>query len=137
MTKKSFDITGMTCAACSARVEKSVSETAGVDKAAVNLLTNSMEVVYDESSITPEEIISAVEKAGYGASIKESKNKSAAKEESGSIFEKEAAALKKRLIYSVVFLIPLFYISMGHMAGLPLPPFLQNKSLRKKQNHMA
>ena len=66
MTKKSFDITGMTCAACSARVEKSVSETAGVDKAAVNLLTNSMEVVYDESSITPEGIISAVEKAGYG-----------------------------------------------------------------------
>ncbi len=127
MTKKSFDITGMTCAACSARVEKSVSETAGVDKAAVNLLTNSMEVVYDESSITPEGIISAVEKAGYGASIKESKNKSAAKEESGSIFEKEAAALKKRLIYSVVFLIPLFYISMGHMAGLPLPPFLHGK----------
>ena len=127
MTKKSFDITGMTCAACSARVEKSVSETAGVDKAAVNLLTNSMEVVYDESSITPEGIISAVEKAGYGASIKESKNKSAAKEESGSIFEKEAAALKKRLIYSVGFLIPLFYISMGHMAGLPLPPFLHGK----------
>ena len=62
MTKKTFNVTGMTCAACSARVEKSVSKTSGVDKVSVNLLTNSMEVIYDENTLAPKEIISAVEK---------------------------------------------------------------------------
>ena len=129
MTKKTFNVTGMTCAACSARVEKSVSKTSGVDKVSVNLLTNSMEVIYDENTLTPKEIISAVEKAGYAAVVKGNKKKSASasQEENGSIFESEAKALKNRLIYSAIFLIPLFYISMGHMLGLPLPPFLHGK----------
>lgn len=73
MSKKIFTVTGMTCASCSARVEKAVSKLAGVNQAAVNLLTNSMEVNYDETQLTSENIIKAVEDAGYGASVKNSK----------------------------------------------------------------
>ncbi len=122
MSKKIFTVTGMTCASCSARVEKAVSKLAGVNQAAVNLLTNSMEVNYDETQLTSENIIKAVEDAGYGASVKNSKKTNAKSNATG--VEDEVKSTKLRLIWSVVFLIPLFYISMGHMMGLPLPEFM-------------
>lgn len=122
MSKKIFNVTGMTCASCSARVEKAVSKLAGVNQAAVNLLTNSMEVNYDETQLTSENIIKAVEDAGYGASVKNSKKTNAKSNATG--VEDEVKSAKLRLIWSVVFLIPLFYISMGHMMGLPLPEFM-------------
>ena len=111
----------MSCAACSARVEKAVSEVSGVTSCAVSLLTNSMGV---EGSAKPEEIISAVEKAGYGASLKTEINSK--KQSKASVLEdKETPVLKKRLWASLGFLAVLMYISMGHtMWGWPLPEFL-------------
>ena len=112
----------MSCAACSARVEKAVSELEGVTSCAVSLLTNSMGV---EGTAKPEEIISAVEKAGYGASLK-SENKAKNKpEKSDALEDKETPVLKKRLWASIGFLAVLMYISMGHtMWNWPLPDFL-------------
>lgn len=118
MQKTSFDIQGMTCSACSARVEKSVSALAGVSDVAVNLLKNSMTLSYDESLIDTDTIIDAVKKAGYGASLKDR----AKVTQGGS--QSEYASLKRRVILSLIFEIPLFYIAMGHMINLPLPPFL-------------
>ena len=116
-----YNVTGMSCAACSARVEKAVSEVSGVTSCAVSLLTNSMGV---EGSAKPEEIISAVEKAGYGASLKTEINSK--KQSKASVLEdKETPVLKKRLWASLGFLAVLMYISMGHtMWGWPLPEFL-------------
>lgn len=122
MAKELFNITGMTCAGCSARVEKSVAGLEGVQQAAVNLLTNSMEVRFDEGVLTAQDIINAVEKAGYGASVK---GKEYASPKAGeTTAEAEVKNAKIRLVWSVIFLAPLFYISMGHMAGLPIPSFL-------------
>lgn len=133
MTGK-FDVTGMTCSACSAHVEKSVSKLNGVDKVSVNLLTNSMQVEYNEEFISEDNIIAAVVNAGYGASVKGNTQKGMA---SGSIagdktpggiqnvYQKSIADMKRRLIVSIIFLIPLMYVSMGHMffnmAGLDMP----------------
>lgn len=114
-----YDITGMSCAACSARVQKAVSAVEGVEDCQVNLLTNSMTVKGTADSQT---IISAVHSAGYGAAVSGEKKES--KNSSGSLFIEEAKKLKKRFFYSLVFLIILMYISMGHMLSLPLPPFL-------------
>ena len=113
MENEKYDITGMSCAACSARVEKAVKNTKGVNECSVNLLTNSMVVSYDDS-ISSKDIINAVTKAGYGASIK--------KEDNHHIDEeyKEAHLLLVRLIASIVVLIPLFYISMGFMMDWPM-----------------
>ena len=109
--RKRFDITGMSCAACSARVEKAVRQLEGIKKADVNLLTNSMEVEFD-APLTVERIIAEVEKAGYGAKEKGTQNeKSVGKSESGT------KALLFRLIASIVILVPLFYIAMGAMLG--------------------
>ena len=115
MTNQKFDVTGMTCSACSAHVEKSVKKLEGMKNVNVNLLQNSMTVYYDESLVSSDMIIQAVEKAGYGASVKgqEIKDKKSAA---------QADSMKKRLIWSVVFLVPLFYLCMGHMIGAPLPP---------------
>lgn len=110
MEKEKYDITGMSCAACSARVEKAVKNTDGVKEVSVNLLTNSMIVSYDDS-ISSKDIIQAVEKAGYGAKIKGTK---IVKEEKKN---NETKILLIRLILSIVFLIPLFYLSMGYMLG--------------------
>lgn len=122
MAKELFNITGMTCAACSARVEKTVAGLEGVQQAAVNLLTNSMEVRFDEGVLTAQDIIKAVEKTGYGASVK---GKESASQKAGkTAAEAEVKNAKIRLVWSVIFLAPLFYISMGHMAGLPIPSFL-------------
>lgn len=134
MKKETYDITGMTCSACSSRVEKCANALDGVEKATVNLLTNSMQIEYDEEALTSESIVQAVEKAGYGASLRQKgqagvgvaqKNVEAAGKNTA---QKEAESLKKRFCISVVFLIPLMYISMFHMFhewfGLPIPGFM-------------
>ena len=136
--KEKFDVTGMTCSACSSRVEKCVSKLEGVDEVSVNLLTNSMQVKYDEKIIKEQGIIDAVVHAGYGASPAENDNgfgSSVLAEHSegntGSPGEKRKNPvqehleyMKKRTFWSFVFLIPLMYVSMGHMIGAPLPGFL-------------
>lgn len=117
MKTEYFDVTGMTCSACSARVEKSVSAVSGVDSVSVNLLKNSMKVVFDEKETDTDKICSAVSSAGYGATVKNSGK------EKSSADKTETLSMKTRLIVSLVFAVPLFYISMGHMMGWPLPAF--------------
>ncbi len=124
MQKEYYDITGMSCAACANRIEKSVAKLPGMDEVSVNLLKNSMMVSYDKSVTGSEAIVQAVESAGYGAAprvkidtaAKQSTSKPAANEA-----QKQYSNMKKRLIWSLIFTIPLFYISMGHMFGWPLP----------------
>lgn len=121
-----YNVTGMSCAACSARVEKAVNSVDGVTSCAVSLLTNSMGV---EGTASPDEIIKAVTAAGYGASLKDGTKKETTN--SDELKDTETPKLIKRLVASVVFLIPLMYISMGHMMwGWPLPHFMDN-------NHVA
>lgn len=126
--KEKFDVTGMTCSACSSRVEKSVAKLEGVQSVSVNLLTNSMQVEFDDGRLSPGGIAEAVVKAGYGASVHEEKAGSVRKTEKTEAGENPVEAqlknMKFRLWVSFGFLIPLMYVSMGHMAGLPLPPFL-------------
>lgn len=119
--KQKFDVTGMTCSACSAHVEKSVNQLCGIENVNVNLLQNSMIVEYDETALQTEDIIQAVQKGGYGASVH---GQTASAEPTGNVAAEEMQHMKKRLIASFCFLIPLFYISMGHMMGAPLPSFL-------------
>lgn len=123
-TKERYNVGGMTCSACSAHVEKAVSKVNGVEKVEVNLLTNSMTVQYDSSICTGHDIIEAVEKGGYTASLPADNTKKSDKakgESPAQMREREFKEMKKRLIWSVIFLAPLFYISMGHMMGAPLP----------------
>lgn len=121
---KQYTITGMSCAACSARIEKAVSAVNGVKSCSVNLLTNSMAV---DGDVSAEKIISAVENAGYGA---EEKGKSFSKT-SDAFADRRTPLLKRRFIYSLIFLIVLMYFSMGHMMlGLPLPSYFND-------NHIA
>lgn len=135
MKKERFDVTGMTCSACSSHVEKSVSKLEGVENVSVNLLTNSMQVEFKEEETDERSIIKAVEDAGYGASVKDQGRKgeggaaierSADDGEAISLQQKNIEAMKKRLLTSVLFLIPLMYVSMGHMIydglGIPMPP---------------
>ena len=124
-----YNVTGMSCAACQARVEKAVNAVEGVESCAVSLLTNSMGV---EGSASPEKIIHAVESAGYGASLKSAEKKGSASDSGeDSLKDTETPLLKKRLIASVILLVPLMYVSMGHMLwDWPLPPFLDG-------NHVA
>lgn len=137
--KERFDVTGMTCSACSSHVEKSVSKLTGVENVSVNLLTNSMQVEFDENKLDTAGIIKAVEDAGYGAAVKDEHAKSGAKtsgqsdsqENSGlSAVEQNVKNMKKRLIVSLIFWIPLMYVSMGHMIyqwlNIPMPPFTMN-----------
>ena len=122
--QEKYNVTGMTCAACQARVQKSVAHLNGVQDCNVNLLKNSMVVTYDEQTVNSGQIIAAVEKAGYGASLQQAKGKSAAQAVSPvDTAKKEYETMKRRVIWSFVFTIPLFYISMGHMMGWPLPGF--------------
>lgn len=122
MTTHRFTVTGMTCSACSARVEKTVSQLDGVKEASVNLLTNSMTVTYENQ--TTDSIISAVQKVGYGASVYNENNTTQNTTKTASNNNDELKNMKHRLITSIIFMFPLFYISMGHMLGLPLPHFL-------------
>ena len=125
-----YNVTGMSCAACSARVEKAVSKVPGVTSCSVSLLTNSMGV---EGTAAPSAVIAAVTEAGYGASLKgaEKKQGCGASEYEDMLKDTETPKMKKRLIVSVVLLIPLMYFSMGHMLwGWPLPSFFDG-------NHIA
>ena len=115
--KQKFNITGMTCAACSARVEKVAGNVAGVRSAAVNLMAGTMLADYDESKTGAQQIIDAITAEGYGASVAQAGGTSRRNHEQ----EKALAQMKKRIIVSAVFLILLMYISMGHMIGLPMP----------------
>ncbi len=120
-----YNVTGMSCASCSARVEKAVSKVEGVTACSVSLLTNSMGV---EGSASPQAVIRAVQDAGYGAAVKGAvKQKS---EAADALKDTESPKILKRLIASLGFLLVLMYVSMGHMIGLPLPPFLA-------ENHVA
>ena len=120
---KKFSVTGMTCSACSASVEKGVNKLEGINSVNVNLLTNSMIVDYNEEITDENKIIEAVVSSGYGASVF-TKDKSAVKANDGMRVQDEIKEMKKRIIISFGFLIPLMYVSMGHMMGLPLPGFL-------------
>ena len=121
--QKKYDVTGMSCSACSAYVDKVVRKIDGVTEVNVNLLTNSMVVDYDEKKTNDEAIIAAVVDGGYGASVvKESKTESDNKKDNKITDEMEL--MKKRIIFSFVFLIPLYWVSMGHMLRLPLPEWL-------------
>ena len=124
---RKYNVTGMSCAACSARVEKAVSALDGVESCAVNLLTNSMGV---NGTATPEDIIAAVEKAGYGASLVETdKNKSFGADER-NFLDKETSRLIGRLVSSVVLLTVLMYFSMGHvMWNFPLPAYFAKNAM--------
>ena len=128
--KQKFEVTGMSCAACSAAVERAVNKLKGVDAAQVNLLANSMQVEYDEAAVTQADICAAVEKAGYGARPAAPAGK-AAPAKAAPAGEDAAGAelrgMKKRLAVSLAFLIPLMYVSMGHMMGLPLPAFFHGR----------
>lgn len=133
MAQDKFDVGGMTCAACQAHVDRAVSKLGGVQNVAVNLLAGSMLVDYDPAQVTPDDICTAVDRAGYSASPvnagTEAATAGSAQARSGAAhmesptkkLEAAAAAMRARLIVSIVFLIPLFYIGMGHMLGWPLP----------------
>lgn len=135
--KERFDVTGMTCSACSSHVEKSVGKLTGVENVSVNLLTNSMQVEFDENKLDTAGIIKAVEDAGYGAAVKDehagakTSGQSGSQENNGlSAVEQNVKNMKKRLIVSLIFWIPLMYVSMGHMIyqwlNIPMPPFTMN-----------
>ena len=133
MAQDKFDVGGMTCAACQAHVDRAVSKLDGVQSVAVNLLAGSMLVGYDPAQVTPDDICAAVDRAGYSASPVDAGTGAApsgsAQARSGAAhmesptkkLEAAASAMRTRLIVSIIFLIPLFYIGMGHMLGWPLP----------------
>ncbi|WP_276836846.1 heavy metal translocating P-type ATPase [Megasphaera stantonii] len=128
MKHETYQVTGMSCSACSSRVEKAVSKLEGIEKASVNLLTNSMQVDYDETILTGQAIIDAVVKAGYGASLAggQAGTKGASPQASpANTAEQEVRQMKRRLLWSIVFLIPTVYIAMHHMLashlGIPVP----------------
>ena len=133
MAQDKFDVGGMTCAACQAHVDRAVSKLDGVESVAVNLLAGSMMVDYDPAQVSPDDICTAVDRAGYSASPvstgTDAAQSGSAQARSGAThmesptkkLEAAASAMRTRLIVSIVFLIPLFYIGMGHMLGWPLP----------------
>ena len=126
MRKEIFNVTGMTCSACAARVERAVKKIEGTADVSVNLLTNTMTLAYDEAAANPAAIIAAVEDAGYGASVKAAPGaqNAAAKTDGASAPEKEIRAMRSRLLVSILFLLPTMYIAMSHMLsmwGIPYP----------------
>ena len=123
MTEK-FVVTGMTCAACAAHVEKAANSLDGVDSAAVNLMLGTLVCSYDADRVSPQAIITAVEAAGYGAAPADDAKRDIRREQ-----EESARAMGRRLLWSVVCLVPLFYLSMGHMMGLPVPGFTHRQPL--------
>lgn len=133
MAQDKFDVGGMTCAACQAHVDRAVSKLNGVQSVAVNLLAGSMLVDYDPAQVSPDDICTAVDRAGYSASpistgtdavqsgSAQARSGAAHMESPTKKLEAAASAMRTRLIISIIFLIPLFYIGMGHMLGWPLP----------------
>ena len=129
--KVKFDVTGMTCAACSAHVENAVKKLKGVDDVAVSLLTNSMVVEFDESAVNTKAIVAAVKKSGYGATVAGQSGSHDAAPKDDSLKDSETPKLLVRFVVSLVFLLLLMYVSMGNMMwGWPLPSFLE-------RNHVA
>ena len=125
--KMKFQVTGMTCAACSSHVEKAVRALPGTEDVAVSLLTNTLNVTVVDGAVSAETITKAVKNAGYGASTDGNtgdKTAAARKDSPSMVMNRELQGMRTRLIWSFVFLIPLFYVCMGHMLGWPLPPFL-------------
>lgn len=120
--KCKFDVTGMTCASCQAHVEKAVNALPGIQNAAVNLLANSMVAEFDETALTAADICRAVDKAGYHAVVHDAQASDVPQQNAAAEQEKQ---MKHRLIWSIVFLVPLFYLCMGHMVGAPLPPIFK------------
>ena len=118
-----YDVTGMTCAACSAWVEKSVSALPGVRQCSVNLLKNSMTVEYNDKELTGAQIVQAVEKAGYGAQPQPARGRAEGqpRPDPAAAAKQEYRKMRRRLVWSIVVTLPLFYLSMGHMMGWPLP----------------
>ena len=123
MTEK-FVVTGMTCAACAAHVEKAAGAVEGVDSAAVNLMLGTLVCSYDRDKASPQAIIAAVEAAGYGAAPADDAKRDIRREQDAA-----AKAMGRRLLWSAVCLVPLFYLSMGHMLGLPVPAFMHRQPL--------
>ena len=124
--KQKFNVTGMTCSACSAHVTKAVEKLPGVSSVNVNLLGGSMLVEYDPGAESPESIIAAVDDAGYGAALPASKGGAKADAAPAVDIEAELLGMKRRFVISLCFLLPLFYIAMGHMMGWPLPHFFHD-----------
>lgn len=124
--KKKYDVKGMGCAACSARIEKNVGAMKGVDRVEVNLLANTMMVHYDETMVSSADIMAEVEESGYEAEeAEEDSHRSGSGEEIG---KEHIGEMKRRFLVSLIFMIPLFYISMGHMMGLPVPEIINPHS---------
>ena len=124
MTKENFDVTGMSCSACSARVEKAVGKIVGAENVSVNLLTNSMQVKFDEAKISVEAIVEAVVNAGYGASLMRNAQGAMRNENPTRTIDKEISAMKFRLKWSIIFLLPTVYIAMHSMLPLPVPQII-------------
>ena len=122
--KQKFIVTGMTCSACSAHVDKAVRKLAGVSEVNVNLLSGTMTVDW-QGDLTADDIIAAVVKSGYGASLPQTGPSSSEvrARPAAHAMEEDLKNMRLRLIWSLVFLIPLFYLSMGHMMGWPIPAF--------------
>lgn len=128
--KKKFKITGMSCSACSAAIERGLSKLSAVESVSVNLLQNTMEITYDAAALTDDDIIRTVEKIGYGAqpylqeeSGEQAKSAAPIKEEAFT----ELTKMKRRFFLSLLFLLPLFYLSMGSMMGLPIPSIFRGQ----------
>ena len=121
---KQFAVTGMTCAACSAHVERAAGQVPGVQEAAVNLMLGRLHVTYDESVTSPQAIIDAVIRSGYGAREADEADLAPDKQQ-----EETVRRMGQRLLWSALCLVPLFYISMGHMMGLPVPMIFHTRPL--------
>ena len=125
MAMQRYCVTGMTCSACSAHVEKAVSKVPGVEKVEVNLLQGTMKI---EGEVLPQQIISAVEKAGYGASLQEKQSQKTAVSSKPFQAKEEARRAGRKLWWSVGLLVILMYLTMGHMIGLPIPHFFHGNA---------
>ena len=133
MKKVKFDIQGMTCSSCSAHIERAVKKLEGIKSINVNLLSNNMTVEYDETILNNDKIINAVIDAGYGAKVSENAKTIKGEKKTNN---NEIKSMKKRLIISIFFLIPLMYIAMHHMLnewfGLPIPQIVKNYFMEAK-----
>ena len=127
MAKEKYNITGMSCAACSAKVERAVGKLDGVENVSVNLLTNSMQVEYKEDKLSSNDIIKNIADAGYGASLATAAKQKKEEKSIKKTNDDAIASMKFRLKVSIVFLVILMYFSMGSMIGLPLPKFLSGE----------